>query len=191
MNEWVWSVGGMILTGKTEVLGEKHYTAWVVDEWMNMERWWNDTDRENWSTGRNTVPLLLCPHQIWHELTRDRTLASVVSDRRVTACDIARPLKLTPFIYKNILFVPHREQCLLSLWVKLFWLSCETQKQTASIRKERFWARSQNCENRLLASSCSFVRPSFWNNSAPTGRIFMKFDIWGLFSKICQEFKFY
>ena len=38
MVEWYWQ-------GKTEVLGEKHYTAWVVDEWMSMERWWNDTDR--------------------------------------------------------------------------------------------------------------------------------------------------
>jgi len=26
----------MILTGETEVLGEKHYTAWVVDGWMSM-----------------------------------------------------------------------------------------------------------------------------------------------------------
>ena len=25
----------MILTGETEVLGEKHYTAWVVDGWMD------------------------------------------------------------------------------------------------------------------------------------------------------------
>jgi len=25
----------MKLTGETEVLGEKHYTAWVVDGWMN------------------------------------------------------------------------------------------------------------------------------------------------------------
>jgi len=78
MNEWVWSNGGMILTGemwstarkslnsvggiwmndygamvewywqgKTEVLGKKHYTAWVVDKWMSMEQWWNDTDRWN------------------------------------------------------------------------------------------------------------------------------------------------
>ena len=38
MVEWYWQ-------GKTEVLGEKHYTAWVVDEWMSMEQWWNDTDR--------------------------------------------------------------------------------------------------------------------------------------------------
>ena len=32
MDEWVWSNSGMILTGKTEVLGEKHYIAWVVGE---------------------------------------------------------------------------------------------------------------------------------------------------------------
>jgi len=38
MVEWYWQ-------GKTEVLGEKHYTAWVVDVWMSMEQWRNDTDR--------------------------------------------------------------------------------------------------------------------------------------------------
>ena len=42
-----WSNGGMVLTGGTEVLGEKHYTAWVVDGWMSMEQWWNGTDRGN------------------------------------------------------------------------------------------------------------------------------------------------
>jgi len=35
----------MILTGETEVLGEKHYTALVVDELMGVEHWLNDTDR--------------------------------------------------------------------------------------------------------------------------------------------------
>jgi len=35
----------MILTGETEVLGEKHYTAWVVDGWMVMEQRWNDAER--------------------------------------------------------------------------------------------------------------------------------------------------
>jgi hypothetical protein len=30
----VWSNGGMVLTGETEVLGEKHYIVWVVDGWM-------------------------------------------------------------------------------------------------------------------------------------------------------------
>jgi len=38
---------------------------------------------------------------------------------------------------------------------------------------------------RLLTSSCLAVCPSAWNNSTPTGRIFMKFYI--LFSKICPE----
>jgi len=38
MMEWYWQ-------GKTEVLGEKHYTVCVVDGWMSMEQWWNDTDR--------------------------------------------------------------------------------------------------------------------------------------------------
>jgi hypothetical protein len=44
---------------------------------------------------------------------------------------------------------------------------------------------SQSCEKRLLASLCLCVCPSVdpspWNNTAPTGRIFMKFDIWGFF----------
>jgi hypothetical protein len=37
----------MILTGETEVLGEKPYTLWVVDGWISMERWWNDIDRKH------------------------------------------------------------------------------------------------------------------------------------------------
>ena len=47
MDGWAWSNGGMVLTGETEVMGEKHYTAWVVDGWMGMEQWWNGTDRGN------------------------------------------------------------------------------------------------------------------------------------------------
>ena len=50
-----WHIGGVILTGETEVVGEKLYAAWVVDEWMSMEQWWDDTDRVNWSTGRKTL----------------------------------------------------------------------------------------------------------------------------------------
>ena len=48
VDEWIWSNGGMILTGETDVLGEKHYTVWVLDEWMSMEQWWNDTVRGKW-----------------------------------------------------------------------------------------------------------------------------------------------
>ena len=55
MNEWVWSIGGLILKGETGVPGENHFTAWVVDEWMSMELWWNDTDRGNWSSRRKSL----------------------------------------------------------------------------------------------------------------------------------------
>jgi hypothetical protein len=36
VDEWIWSVGGMILTWESEVLGEKHYAVSVVDEWISM-----------------------------------------------------------------------------------------------------------------------------------------------------------
>jgi hypothetical protein len=61
MYECVWSIGGMTLTGKTEVLGEK----------------------------RVTVPL--GPSQISHELTWDRTRTSVVRGRRLTAWAMVLP----------------------------------------------------------------------------------------------------
>ena len=51
----VFFVGGMKLTGKTEVLGEK------------------------------PVPVPLCTPQIPHGLTQDRTRASVVRGRQLTA----------------------------------------------------------------------------------------------------------
>ena len=43
-------------------------------------------------------------------------------------------------------------------------------------RKTCFGAISHHCEKWLVASSCLSVRSSAWNNSASTGRIFMKFD---------------
>ena len=46
-----------------------------------------------------------------------------------------------------------------------------------------FWALSQNCEKQLLALSCLSVRVSAWNISAPTGRIFVKFDYCVFFFK--------
>ena len=53
----------MVLTGETEVLGEKHYIPWVVDGWMSMEQWWNDTERETEVLGEKPVPVPLCPPQ--------------------------------------------------------------------------------------------------------------------------------
>jgi hypothetical protein len=55
----------------------------------------------------------------------------------------------------------------------------------------RFRVRSQNCENILLTSLCVFFRLSAWNNWAPVGRIFMKFNIWMFFRISVEKFKFH
>jgi hypothetical protein len=52
-----------------------------------------------------------------------------------------------------------------------------------------FWACSENCERRLLASSCLSVRLSSWKKSAFTGRILEKSDI-RVQKKSVQKFKF-
>ena len=52
-----------------------------------------------------------------------------------------------------------------------------------------FRAFRKNCERRLLASSCPFVRPSAWNNSAPTGRISMKFCILSAVREVVEKIK--
>jgi hypothetical protein len=62
---------------------------------------------------------------------------------------------------------------------------CQVESHMSVNVKVHFQGRSQNCEKRLLGSSCSpvslsvrpSIRPPAWNNSAPTGRIFMQFDI--------------
>jgi hypothetical protein len=35
------------------------------------------------------------------------------------------------------------------------------------------------------------VHPSSWNNSAPAGRVFLKFDIWIFFENLSRNFKFH
>jgi len=45
---------------------------------------------------------------------------------------------------------------------------------------------SQNCEKRLTASSCPSVRLSAWN-STPTGRNFMKIEIFNIFRKSVEK----
>jgi len=42
----------------------------------------------------------------------------------------------------------------------------------------------------ILASCCLSVCPSAWNNSTPTGRIFVKFDIWLFFLKCVEKIRF-
>ena len=55
-----------------------------------------------------------------------------------------------------------------------------------------FQVHLKNCEKRLSASIvCLSVRPSAWNNSAPPGRIFTKFDIGIFFENILRKSKFH
>jgi hypothetical protein len=49
-----------------------------------------------------------------------------------------------------------------------------------------FQALLQNCEKRLLASSCLSVL-SAWNNPAVIRRIFIKFHFWIFFEKSVQK----
>ena len=50
-------------------------------------------------------------------------------------------------------------------------------ESTTRFLGQQSYARSQNCEKRLLASSRLSVCLPVRNNSVPTGRIFTKFDI--------------
>jgi hypothetical protein len=46
----------------------------------------------------------------------------------------------------------------------------------------------------LRKATISFVMsicPSAWNNSAPTGRILMKLDVWGFFKNLSRKLKFH
>jgi len=91
---------------------------------------------------------------------------------------------LTPFLDRGTqLILPQREH-----------ITNNTFSFPYSANLLIFWARWQNCGNRLLASSCLpvclSVRPSAWNNSVPTGRFFMKFDLWDLIENLSRKFIF-
>ena len=61
---------------------------------------------------------------------------------------------------------------------------------TQSLLKVLVQALSQNCGKRLLAYSCLSVCPPAWNNSALTGRIFMKSNMYGFFRKSLKKSSF-
>ena len=68
-----------------------------------MEHMWNESDRGKPKySGGKPVPVSLCPPQIPHGLTRDRTRVSAVTGRRLTAWATARPLGfLEEYNYTN------------------------------------------------------------------------------------------
>ena len=68
-----------------------------------------------------------------------------------------------------------------------------TGSSETSIFLFAFQALLQNCRKRLInfvITLCPPVRPFAWNNSATTGRIFMKFDILVFFENVSRKIKF-
>ena len=85
-----------------------------------------------------------------------------------------------------------------------FFTACRSPSISACLKQfmpqiSAVWARSQNCEKRLLASSCLSDRPSVHpsarlsarNNSAYTGRIFKKVDICVFFENVSGKSQFH
>ena len=70
------------------------YWRWLVISFFRvMQHRWNEIDRGKPKySGKKPVPLPLCPPQIPHWLTRDRTRASAVRGQRLTAWAMAQPL---------------------------------------------------------------------------------------------------
>jgi len=62
------------------------------------------------------------------------------------------------------------------------WVIVNSLKQALLLRRVH-----KTGERRLLASSCLSVCLSEWNNSAPTERIFMKFDFWVFFRRFIEK----
>ena len=77
----------------------------------------------------------------------------------------------------------------LSLKVEILFNFTQNQRPLSHVCLGAF-VKLRNATIRFVMSVCPPVRPSAppsaWNNSALTGLIFMKFDIW-VFSKICRE----
>jgi hypothetical protein len=81
-----------------------------------MEHRWNDIDTGRLKySGKKPVPVPLCPPQIPHGLTRDRTRASAVRGRRLTAWTMARPWQTFERIVPPSLWEQARQECYVML----------------------------------------------------------------------------
>jgi hypothetical protein len=145
--------------------------------------------------GGKPVPVPLCPPQIPHGLTRDRTLASAVRGRRLTAWAMARPFGLRvksqrgtkrKLIATNSPIVINQER---------------PGERQPSLERQCYVTPSYDgtmlrCVRKIAKSDyqfrhvCLSVCPPAWNNSVPTGRIFTKSDIWVFFQNSVEKIQF-
>ena len=81
-------------------------------------------------------------------------------------------LRVAALVYLQVIVV---EMCLESQMVSLV----------------TFIQHSNSAEGNATISFVMSVCLSAWNNSVPTGRILMKFDIWRIFRKTSTKFNFH
>jgi hypothetical protein len=86
-------------------------------------------------------------------------------------------------LLQSVQICPGTLQCFYSVDTIVSFPGGKTAETWTLTLNSIFRRFSQNCEKRLLASSCMSVCPSAWSNSVRTGQIFMKFEISGFFRK--------
>jgi hypothetical protein len=138
------------------------------------------------------VYLTILATQQWSRITNSDVITGVCDAKPLLSCENCQTLKPVtncikwnethPFPFalsytRRKPFKLRRKQLTLLIWIELM--------------LSGFYARSQNCENRLLASSCPSVRPSAWNTSGPTGPILIQLDIWDFFENLSEKLKFH
>jgi hypothetical protein len=64
-----------------------------------------------------------------------------------------------------------------------------TRLQAVQLRRKRFLGAFTKLRKATIIF-VTFDRPSSWNNSTPTGRIFVKFDTWVFFENLSRNSSF-
>ena len=149
----------------------------AVTSVLTIEHWWNAADRES-DASENIIPhrmLGLIPSTVirWEEY--------VCGDQ----CSVRFALSglLRTWRVDVLCCQPCNKPCCGDSVFQQDWRRAAICPRSVPV----YQARSQHFEKRLLASSCLSVRPSAWNNSAPTGRILMKLDIWNFLKKSVEQ----
>ena len=119
--------------------------------------------------GRCKEPLQVCAQRNVQAVRclSQRNIGELPDARRRVLCVPCMPLQY------NAVIVNQQDLCCFVMC--LFLMGCPIFRRVRTI-----------CDKRLLDPS---VYPSTWNNSALTGRICMKLDIWGFFTKNMETFQ--
>jgi hypothetical protein len=101
--------------GETEVLGGKHYTASVVDEWMSMEQWWNYTDRGKLRYSEKNLSQCHSAHYKSHMHCPDIKSGPVWSEEPCNKQPDLELLRTVLHLHYNTHIATHREHRMLPL----------------------------------------------------------------------------